>query len=203
MRRYLVATAALLALITQGAAQDATWDRWFVGFDAGYLWRSETSTADGTLNSSGATIGLSAGKWWQLDQFAFGLDLGIAFGGAARKASSPGTGGLGAWNYSTSETVSVAARIKGGVPMENLLPYAALGLQTVHSVDQFTWLPSIAANGTETSVGATIAAGIEYLVTQNTSVRAEYGINLKFPNSASTTSFSGHGGKIGLNYYFN
>ncbi|RYG28229.1 MAG: porin family protein [Burkholderiales bacterium] len=193
----------MLSLVTPGIAQEATWDRWFVGFDAGYLWRSETSVTDGTLDSAGATIGFAAGKWWQLNQFALGLDTGISFGGAARKASSPGVGGFGAWDYSVSETVAVSARIKGGVPIGNLLPYAAAGLQTVYSVDQFTWLPGIAANGTETSIGATIAAGVEYLVTQNASVRAEYGLNLKFPQSATTTSFSGHGGKVGLNYYFN
>lgn len=204
MQKLLAASALALLVSSPAVAQD--WDRWFVGFDAGYIWRSATTIADGQVDRSGFAAGTTIGRWWSHDQILLGFDAGLSFGGAYWRDHYPAIGLSSGWDSQQQETIAASVRLKAGVPVGKFLPYVAAGPQYIHESSSFKWWwngsPSQETTRTTVHFGALLSAGVEVPVSDALTVKAEYGLNVRLPPSNETTSFSGWSGKVGINYYF-
>lgn len=189
-------TAAIVSLLVSSPAVAQDWDRWFVGFDAGYIWRSVTTGAEGRMEYEGAAVGVSFGKWWLYDQVAFGAEAVVGLGGTGYQSADP------PYFYGqVQDVVTLGVRGKVGVPLGRFMPYVAAGPQYIHSAQRTEMSGDVVHSG-HVKLGAVLAAGAEMMVSDNLAIKAEGGLNLKFDDNSLVTNFSGWSGKIGINYYF-
>lgn len=202
--KHLIALIAVLIAASSTSAQEANWDGWFLGVDAGYIGRQSTSAADGTLQFAGPMAGIVAGHWWQMNPVTLGFDVGASLGGAQIDYRQPTFAG-GSWRSVGGETVTLTARAKIGAPIGDTLVYAAGGLQYLHNYYTSTYtspwgLPST-SSAWSTQSGFSMAIGAEHRFTPSMSIKGEASYNAIWPTQ--TTTYSGWSSKLGFNYYFN
>ncbi len=170
-----VSTAALAADLPSRQAPPVfvpppifTWTGVYVGGQIGYEWGREPVTSFSSEPSGvvgGAHIGYNA----QFNQFVYGLEgdvNGSSYSGTARNF-------LGTASASTKIPVDGSIRGRVGIAWDHYLFYATGGATFAQIKDSFLTPVGFgaASNG---RVGWTVGGGVDYAITNNWSVRAEY-----------------------------
>lgn len=162
----------------------AIWNGAYIGAQLGYGWVKNyinfkdnvDDHNDNTLSSNGLLGGLYAGYNWELsNRFLIGLEADIAFQNTRSDytANSSLSSANNDPNWKRQIQWSGAARARLGVNYERILPYIAGGVA-------FAGIKDSLSNGdnpfsfNNNFLGFTIGAGIDYSVTNNIILRAEY-----------------------------
>jgi outer membrane immunogenic protein len=187
IRKFLISAAAL-AVAAPALAADLTspapppvyppavplftWTGPYVGLQIGYAWGTDTLTVFpfgfGTnFTPNGVVGGGHIGYNLQLNQFVAGLE-GDVEGTGIDRSFSPG-GAL----YDTSIPVQGSIRGRLGVAFDRALLYATGGAAFASFDNSVRAFPGFDQTSTSRA-GWTIGGGIEYAITGNWSIRAEY-----------------------------
>lgn len=193
--RLMTLGAAWLFTISGGAAlaADATsvqpvggfdWTGGYAGVQAGHLWGSGRTTAETGWNSEPDVDGWLGGVYFGYNhQLANQVVIGVEADLTVSKAQGFGQA-YDPWGVPLPPPVigdvyelnwSGAARVKAGYAMDRLLPYVAGGIAfadvNVHAIDDGLPISPIMS---DTMVGWTLGAGVEYAFTDNLIGRVEY-----------------------------
>jgi outer membrane immunogenic protein len=149
-----------------------TWTGLYLGGQIGYGWGTDTLTVYpagfGTnFTPNGVVGGAHVGYNLQMNQFVAGLE-GDVEGTGIRRNYSPG----GA-TYNTKLPVQGSIRARFGVAFDRALLYATGGVEFAGFNTSYTGI-GIFDSQSHTQAGWTIGGGIEYALTNNWSLRAEY-----------------------------
>ncbi len=171
-----------------------TWTGFYVGLQAGYEFGRSTAFATSNLNGAGLVAnsaspdgvigGGHVGYLYSTQSLPF---LGQAFGnvlgaggvigieGDVNGANYRRTYALGGFTDGTRENIEGSVRGRLGIAVDRALFYATGGvafggLQNVYTNTVTGGLDSIS----RTRVGYTVGGGVEYAITNNVSLRAEY-----------------------------
>ena len=183
IRRFLLPLAALAAaapalaadIPSQAPPVEApivplfTWTGLYLGGQIGYGWGTDTLTVYpwgfGTnFTPNGVVGGAHVGYNLQINQFVAGLE-GDVEGTGINQNYNPG--GV---TYQTKIPVQGSIRGRLGVAFDRALLYATGGAEFAGFDTSYSGL----GQGSQTRAGWTIGGGIEYAITNNWSVRAEY-----------------------------
>jgi outer membrane immunogenic protein len=154
----------------------------------------------GTVTSSGFTGGIEAGYNWQLSSLIYGLETD--FGAFHLKGSNQGGGpyptptviAVGAFqeNYSIETNWLYTFRGRLGVPVApSLMAYATGGLAVTRLEVRNSFSDNVGtgasgnATGDATKAGYVVGGGLEWAITNNWSVKAEY-LYLNFGKATAT-----------------
>jgi len=247
MRKLVLAAAAAAALASPAAAADLpvsvpaaipvpmvfNWSGLYVGAHLGYQWSQgdfdfaypsaiNPAFSNGGFNTDSALGGVFAGFNMQNGAFVFGLEGDVSY---ARHSASGrfftyanGDNWNGAWSLDWQGSL----RGRLGYAFDRTLVYATGGVAFGRA--EASLFASTAAGATfgtnrsETLVGWTIGAGVEYAWTNNLTVRVEYrytdlgNIDVTLPagplpaprDAAARTSFDviTHDVRVGVSYRF-
>jgi outer membrane immunogenic protein len=201
IRRFLVLAAALAAAAPALAADLVappppvypppvplfTWTGLYLGGQIGYAWGTDTLTVFpfgfGTnFTPNGVVGGAHIGYNLQLSQIVVGLEGDIEGTGIDRSFSPGGV------LYDTNIPVQGSIRGRLGVAFDRALLYATGGAEFAGFDTSYTGIGPF-EQGSHTETGWTIGGGIEYAVTGNWSVRAEYRYT-DFGNFTDATPFT-------------
>ncbi|AVO45638.1 outer membrane protein [Phreatobacter cathodiphilus] len=214
MKALLLATTALFALSAGAQAADLgaprtpiaasvvvpafSWTGFYVGAHAGYGWgnsRFFNGIAFPT-STNGPLIGGQLGFNYQFNQIVLGVEADLAYAAITGRASN-----LAAISHRTNMLGSVRAR--AGFAANRALIYVTGGLGFQGAATAQTPV------GPESysRVGYALGAGIEYAMTPNWTVKAEYmyynfGTRTLGPLYAGTVRSDIHTVKLGVNYLF-
>jgi outer membrane immunogenic protein len=184
MRKFLVPAAALAAAAPAFAADLGpppvyppavplfTWAGLYLGLQIGYAWGTDSLTVFpagfGTdFTPNGVVGGGHIGYNVQVNQFVAGLEGDVEGTGISRSFSPGGV------LYTTDIPVQGSIRGRLGVAFDRALLYATGGAEFAGFDTSYTGFPGFDQNST-TRTGWTVGGGIEYAVTGNWSIRAEY-----------------------------
>jgi outer membrane immunogenic protein len=184
IRKFLVSAAALAAAAPALAADLApppvlppavplfTWTGLYLGLQIGYGWGTDTLTVSpfgfGTnFTPNGVVGGGHIGYNLQFNQIVAGLE-GDVEGTDISRSFSPG--GV---RYDTSIPVQGSIRGRLGVAFDRALLYATGGAEFASFETSVTGFRGVDQTST-TRTGWTVGGGVEYAVTGNWSIRAEY-----------------------------
>jgi outer membrane immunogenic protein len=174
-----------------------TWTGIYVGGQIGYAWGSGSNNFNGFDPFSGAAFATSAGGNpngvigganvgynYQINQWVFGLEGTVDGTSLSNTAVVTPTFFGGPFNVNAQTTANVEGSIRGrlGVAWDRALIYATGGVafggfNTNYSINgsDSNGIPFSASNSfSQTRVGWTVGGGIQYAVTNNWSIRAEY-----------------------------
>lgn len=167
------------------------WSGFYIGGHGGYGWgktRDTNNPAAVGKDLSGGLGGVQVGYNWQLsNNVVFGLEGDVSFGSVKEKwiDDNPFSG------YWTEDKVDVSGTVRArlGYAFDRFLPYVTGGLAIVNTKHElgcsaaFAVAPGSCNGGprqqftvskSDTSTGYVIGAGMEFAVTNNWTVRAEY-----------------------------
>ncbi|APF39093.1 porin family protein [Chelatococcus daeguensis] len=225
MKKILLAGVAAAGLIASGAAAFAadlpsrnvapvapapvvpifTWTGFYVGVNAGYGW-GEFSKAAGFDDPDGFVGGGQIGYNYQIGQFVVGLETDIQYADLKGKtaATTFANGNIGTGRGEVEYFGTVRARV--GAAFDRALIYVTGGL--AYGETKFSGIDAtagLAFSKSETNVGWTLGAGLEYAFTNNITAKAEYlyvdlGDNRYYGANKAETQFSVV--RAGLNYKF-
>jgi outer membrane immunogenic protein len=154
-----------------------TWTGIYIGGQVGYGWGNQNvSSSSGfgfdsfSSNNDGVIGGAHVGYNLQLSQFVIGLE-GSVDGSSINKSFS--RFGFVPATYDTSADVQGSIRGRVGYAMDRALIYATGGVAFA-GVDNSISTPFGFDSASSTRVGWTVGGGLEYAITNNWSVRAEY-----------------------------
>ncbi|MCI0598686.1 MAG: porin family protein [Beijerinckiaceae bacterium] len=185
MRKFLL-LAAFLATAAPAAAADIpspapppaytppplfTWTGFYLGGQIGYAWGTDTVTVFpfgfGTnFTPNGVVGGAHVGYNLQLNQFVAGLEGDVEGTGISRNFSPGGV------VYNTNIPVQGSIRARLGITFDRVLLYATGGAAFAGFETTVTGFGIDRTS--QTRAGWTVGGGIEYAVTPNWSIRAEY-----------------------------
>lgn len=164
------------------------WTGFFVGISGGWGWgdssHSETvpgfALSTGDFNVDGGIVGGTVGYNRQVGPWVLGLEADISWadisGGATMAAIIP-PGVLAAGTFSSRLNWLGTARGRIGYAFDRLLPYVTGGVAFGGVEGSYlvtTPAGTVAGSGSDTNVGWTVGAGLEYGFTPNLSAKAEY-----------------------------
>lgn len=182
LKKLLVAATALsgiLALTGAALAADPVvvdpaydWTGFYIGATAGYGWGESRITDPGVVTTGDFDIegfigGATLGGNWQSGDLVFGVEGDISFA----DIDGSGAGGCSSDCFTEIEWLGTL-RGRGGFAINDLLIFAAGGL-AVGDVFASSNINGFGSN-TETRFGWTVGGGLEWAVTQDFSVKAEY-----------------------------
>lgn len=200
IRRLLVTTALLTAAGSAlaadlparvaapapfAAAPIFTWTGFYVGATAGYGWGKQTLESvssmgvsnacpgDCDLSLRGANVGATVGVNYQMGAIVLGLESDISWSGLKGSRDAGVLGGGGGGSYRGKVESFGTARMRVGYAIDRFLPYVTGGLywqKAKASLDM--GLGSM--SDTDTSVGWTLGAGVEYALMNHWSLKGEY-----------------------------
>ncbi len=152
-----------------------TWTGFYIGGQIGYEWGTSSTTARSfatgavtpqfDYSASGVVGGIHSGYNYQINQFVIGYES------AMNGSSSQGSG------LNNSDTMPFESSVRGrvGIAWNRALFFAAGGVAfgTLQNTSTYTLSGYSHTYNTE-KVGWTVGGGVEYAITNNWSVRAEY-----------------------------
>jgi outer membrane immunogenic protein len=173
-----------------------TWTGIYIGGQIGYGWGTDNgslfaidsagNSASGAFstNPQGVIGGAHVGYNLQINQWVLGLEGsvdGTSLSGTSTFGVADTLGGAGTVTASTRSDVQGSIRGRVGVAWDRALIYAtggvAFGGFDTNYTDPGGYLnviPGTTSSFSNTRVGWTVGGGIEYAVTNNWSIRAEY-----------------------------
>jgi outer membrane immunogenic protein len=234
---WILATASTVALVGANEAHAApvyNWTGFYIGVNGGAAGH-EATTNDlngwgglGTppyvspwfkSNTTSATFGGQAGYSWQMRNFVFGVEGDVNYVGASQTFVPPNslatTCGPGCVATATNELTWLATfRGRAGFAVDRILFYCTAGVAVGQVSNSWGWdFVSPIRNSfssSETRTGYVVGGGIEAMLTQYVSLRAEY-LHVNLGTSRSTinpfgTPFTSEFtntaniGRVGLNF---
>ena len=185
----LTSTSAIAADLSPQVAEPVApvavydWTGFYAGVSAGYVHHSaevrdiSPGVAPGPFSYS-ADTGLGSGQIgynYQINNFVLGAEGDIGYMGG------DGKGIIGSTNAGSHQDLTLDGGVYGdatarlGYAFGPVLLYAKGGFAFFNGeAKQATTNPGYAPTGTDTFTGWTIGGGLEYLLTQNVSVKVEY-----------------------------
>jgi outer membrane immunogenic protein len=192
------AAAALLASIVPASAQTpVVWGGPYGGLNLGPDWGQtpgSVSVAPNLAAPAGSRIGLTnhsdmtvtgggqLGYNYQFNRFVFGVEGDIKGGGPSNTtvAGAPGVPGIAPGsNFTASSSVNGSVRGRIGYAIDPFLIYATGGIAIADANLKATYAPTALSPGSTKSdstilFGPTVGGGLEYALTNNVSLAAEY-----------------------------
>lgn len=184
------------------------WSGFYAGVITGYGF-GDTALSGGqnaTIAGNGFLAGVTAGANMQYDQFVFGVEGDVAWDELAGSAT------CGATSCNTDHDWNGSLRARAGVALDPVLIYATGGLAVAGiNTGVSTAVPGTTGTFTDTYYGLTVGGGVEAMLTEQLSAKAEYAYTdfgdrvapagtLAATNT--TVSPSNHAIKVGLNFHF-
>ncbi|RST88292.1 porin family protein [Aquibium carbonis] len=224
MKQFLIATAAVVAMVSAAQAQQRTFD-WsgpYVGAEIGGGFSSTNFAASSTDFAGGyredvMVGGVFAGYDWQFGPVVYGLAADIDFVHSADLAFGDEdalTGGKGeAYTYDVDWVSTARARL-GYTPTDRILVYGTGGIAAGHFEATSYSRPSFfdtadTASYSGVKWGGVFGAGVDFALPNDWSLKAEY-LNYRFesinfggeglPNTSFKPKFEAV--KFGLAYRF-
>ncbi len=223
MKKLLLASAAAIAFAGGAQAADLgsrrapvaaaviapafSWTGFYLGGHVGYGWASSRYNdfsgvfGPASINANGFFGGIQAGYNWQMNNFVVGLEADVA-ASAARRTFDLGGGAL----YRASNPFLSTVRLRAGLAADRALFYVTGGLGVATFSERIT-TPAALFTTSSTRAGYALGAGVEYALTQNWTVKAEYMYygfgdrrNVFTANDRIRSDI--HTVKIGVNYLF-
>ena len=190
MRRFLFVTCvALLASANAAVGADLprpyykappaapfvapfTWTGFYVGINGGYAWGkadiSNSLASFSTDTTDGWLVGATAGYNYQMGNFVFGFEGDADY--ALIKGNATNTATCGAGTCEVKNTWLATARGRLGYAFERWLPYITGG----GAFGGLKVEPSGGTSSTDTAIGWTAGAGVEYAFLDSWSAKIEY-----------------------------
>ncbi len=172
------------------------WQGAYAGVSTGWIW-SDTQSRGGasSVDGDGFSLGAHAGYNFTYENFVFGPEFSVNYNDIDDKSATS--------RFESNWDTEARARV--GYNMGTFLPYAAVGvgMQDGQMTDRSN---NVDDDKTHTFVGLT--GGVEAMVAQNVSVRAEAGYRwsndktYNFGSSRTKTDVDGAVAKVGLSYHF-
>jgi outer membrane immunogenic protein len=199
LKQSLAATVALVALISAAQGADMplkapravgetiyNWTGFYAGIQGGFAWGTSNHRQDDSVqlhrpvqtndfDISGAVGGGTWGYNWQISQYVFGLESDISASDINGSHPQPGSGGFGCGSGPCETFVRWfgTTRARAGVTVSDRTLLYATGGAAYGRL--FAQIPSDPAfTGSENKWGWTAGGGIEYGLSPNLSVKAEY-----------------------------
>jgi outer membrane immunogenic protein len=174
-----------------------TWTGAYIGGQVGYEFGRSTSSLEptggsvGDYSPNGVVGGAHIGYNYQISQFVIGLEGDV--NGSSYRGNS-GFGNVGVDATRTDIDGSVRGRV--GWAWDRTLFYATGGAAFAPEHHSFTSLDGAVDSTSPTRVGWTVGGGVEYAITNNWSLRAEY----RYTDYGHTTNvlFNGTGGAFAV-----
>lgn len=186
MKRTLIWAIAIAGLMTQTAlaadmarpapraayptkapeARLFDWTGFYAGLNGGYGWGDSKFTGAGNANTSpeGAILGGTIGYNYQWGQTVFGVESDVAWNDAK------GSTGCTLGTCETKSNWLGTTRLRLGYAFDRLMPYVTGGAAYG---DAKASVPGLGSDS-DTKFGWTVGGGLEYAVTPNWTVKAEY-----------------------------
>jgi outer membrane immunogenic protein len=154
-----------------------SWTGFYAGINGGYTWgRSSWSdpavgATSGNFNTSGGLIGGQLGYNWQTGSVVLGIESDADW--MSVKGSTTGLGGVcladGGGQCQTQQSWVGTTRARVGYAFDHWLPYVTGGVA-------YGNIQAVQSTGTSsnTNVGWTAGAGVEYAFNRNWSAKLEY-----------------------------
>jgi outer membrane immunogenic protein len=159
-----------------------TWTGVYVGGQIGYAWGRDSVDISfpgfGVLDSfrdspQGVIGGAHVGYNLQINQWVIGLE-GTVDGTSLSKSFTPG-GFFSVVQFTTRSDIQGSIRGRAGIAFDRALIYATGGVAFAGIENNYLQsVQNVSESFSKTRVGWTVGGGIEYAVTNNWSVRAEY-----------------------------
>lgn len=153
------------------------WTGFYLGINGGYgfgrsSWSDPAAGADsGRFNTSGGLVGGQIGYNWQTGPVVLGIESDIDWMNV--KGNSAAAGGVcaadGGGSCQTQQSWLGTTRVRAGYAFDRWLPYVTGGVA-------YGNIQAVQPTGTSsnTNVGWTAGAGVEYGITRNWSAKLEY-----------------------------
>lgn len=181
------------------------WTGLYVGINGGGAFGSQMSSdalrgINTSFPSSGELVGGTFGYNFQTGSTVLGLEGDIDWSGI--RGSSGVVNGV---NYHDYLNWISTVRGRVGIAFDRFLPYVTGGAAFGGSKENIT-APQGTLNGSDTSAGWTVGAGLEYGITPNVSLKAEYlyvDLGNATPISGERTDLKANVVRGGVNWRFN
>jgi len=178
------------------AAPASSWSGFYAGVNGGYAWgTTATNPAIGAPanNSSGWTLGGQAGYNFDMGGFVLGAEADLQWTNIAYSAPA---GALG--TFDAQVDAFGTARLRAGVPVGQVMPYATLGAAFARGTARFTDGLGVVTSQSANHLGWAAGVGLEAQATANLSFKAEY-----LYVDAGTQSYAGlPGGNLDVTHRF-
>jgi outer membrane immunogenic protein len=183
------------------------WTGFYLGAQVGYGWgEAEIDGLTGSYDVDGWNAGIFGGYNHQfVNNVVVGLEADINYTDADGSAVLV-AGGL-AGTQTTEINFDGAVRARLGYAFDRVLVYVAGGVAFA-DIDTSTTLGGFAADESDTTVGWTVGAGVEAMVTEQVAVRAEYrytkfdDIDFAVAGIDGTNELDSHKVMVGVSYKF-
>ncbi len=183
-----------------------SWTGVYLGVHGGLAMPSATYSlagASAVINSTGFSGGGQIGFNVQWDAMVLGLEADVGLNTARRDYNNI----LLAGDLLRGTMPTLATfRARAGYALDRVLIYATGGLSLGNPTLSYT-VGALSATSTTTKVGWTLGAGVEYAMTDNWTMKLEYGY-LNIANEANSliagdrVVYDAHSIKLGINYLF-
>lgn len=180
------------------------WTGGYVGVNAGIAsadidWEAFGGGLTGDYDASGWLLGVQAGYNWQSDNIVYGIEADAAWADISGEDDDFAPGAV---TRSIDWNASLRGRL--GFAVESLLFYGTAGVAVANSSAEV-----FGEEDSATHFGWTAGVGVEALVTEDISLRAEYRFTAYGDQdydfdlgSPVTTGFDTHTVTVGLNFHF-
>lgn len=185
----------------EAATAGTDWSGAYVGANAGAAsgtveWEFVGVGGGDEYDISGWTLGGQIGYNWQMDNIVFGLEADLSVAAINGEFDTIATRDI---NWVAS------ARGRVGYAIDSILIYGTAGLAVANSTGTLTFGP-FGVSETNTHIGWTAGLGVEAMVADNVSVKAEYRFSdygsEEYYGDSIDTSFSTHTVQVGVNFHF-
>ena len=163
-----LAIAPQLNTAVYSPARAFDWSGFYAGANVGYGWGE--MTGNGTAlpeNLKGILGGVQAGYNYDFGGFVLGLEGDIQLSDMKYVQTTP----TGSTSFGIDAAGSVRAR--AGLPIDRFMPFVTGGLAVGNGKIRGD-NGGVISEANQTFVGWTVGAGLEYAVTDNVTVKAEY-----------------------------
>jgi outer membrane immunogenic protein len=198
MKKLLLASTFLIATVAGAAAADAVieevpvavsydWTGAYIGAHVGYAWADTTVTeldfysfsifgdTEFDFDSDGIVGGVYGGYNWQSGQFVYGVEADISASDIDNTVDNTMAAPGEDETFSTNIDWFGTLRGRLGYAADRFLPYVTGGLAFGDIESSYNDpLDNSFAVASETVFGWTLGAGVEYALTDQWSLRAEY-----------------------------
>jgi outer membrane immunogenic protein len=182
MKRVLLASAALAAMVGTAAAADLpppnapeyykapvyapayNWSGFYLGINGGGGWGRSAWTSTNGFNTSGGLVGATAGYNYQINQAVLGVEGDIDWADISGSATCLAT------TCKTSDSWLSTVRGRLGYAAGRFMPYVTGGL----AVGDIKASSPGLSNGSSTNAGWTVGGGIEFAIAGHWTAKAEY-----------------------------
>jgi outer membrane immunogenic protein len=167
------------------------WSGFYVGVHAGYAWGELTSSANVDVDHepTGGLFGGQIGYNWQSGQVVFGVEADLAY--STVKGDDSGVV-PGPFTFNAESKMKYLGTVRGrlGLAQDRVLFYVTGGFAWSKVDATMTVVNAGTGSDTLNLTGWTAGGGIEYALTQNFTIRAEY-LYVDFSKESTSVNIGG------------